>query len=340
MQDSGLERRLQLVDKEMRRALASNGAEPEEFYASMQYSMGWTDEQLRPVEGSGGKMLRPRLCLLACLAANGDASCAVPAAVALELLHNFTLVHDDIQDNSPQRRHRPSLWSLVGIPLAINSGDGMFTVAHLALAGLLRTGADPTLVVHAIEQFDRAALKVCEGQHMDISYERRDSVSSAEYLGMIERKTGALMGLSCYLGALIAGVDSSAMDLYRTFGESLGAAYQIRDDLHGVWQDEARTGKRPMEDIYKHKKSYPAVRAFELASGEDAARLRSIYAMPDISEAGALWVRDLMTRLGLHEEGQVRVREYVSVASESLDASGATGPAAANLRRLAEGLLE
>ncbi len=311
-----------VLREEMRRALLVEDGEPEEFYGYMQYALGWTDERLSPSADAGGKMLRPRLCLLACEAAGGDARAAVPAAAAVELLHNFTLVHDDIQDNSPQRRHRPSVWKLVGVPRAIGVGDGIFAASHRALESLDGGGVEPGLVVHALREFDLTTLRVCEGQHMDLSFERRDSVPLEEYLAMITRKTGALMGLSCYLGALVADAPPEARELYRAFGERLGVAYQIRDDLRGVWQTESGTGKRAMEDVYSRKKSYPAVRAFELATGEDAARLRSIYSDGEVSESDALWTRELMDRLGIREEGLARVREYASSATEALEHTG------------------
>ena len=339
IRDSDPTEYLPMVEEEMRRAVSPPNGRPPEFYASMQYAMGWLDEELRPTEAPGGKRLRPRLCLLACAASRGDPHRAVQAAAAIELLHNFTLVHDDIQDSSPQRHHRPSVWSLTGVPLAINTGDGMLIASHLLLTGLARSEVPPALVVHAVEQFDRTALRVCEGQHMDISFEARDSVSSAEYLEMIQRKTAALMGLSCYLGALVGATEVKTLEMYRTFGERLGMGYQIRDDLAGVWQEETRTGKRAMEDIYQRKKSYPVVRAFEAATGEDAVRLRSIYTA-EVSEADALWVRDLMDRLGLQAEGRARIQECARSAVEALDASGASGPAADELRRIADWLLE
>ncbi len=332
---------LQSVQDEMRRALSPEGGYPADFYASMHYAFGWADESLQPVEGQSGKMLRPQLCLLSCITAGGDPSRAVPAAAALELLHNFTLVHDDIQDGSSQRRHRSSMWKLIGVPLAINAGDGIFVTSHLALARLADVGVEPRLVLQALEQFDKAALLVCEGQHLDISWEDQDGdgISSVEYLGMVGRKTGALMGLSCYLGALAAGAGPTTLELYRRFGDSLGTGYQIRDDLAGVWHEEASTGKRPLEDVYKRKKSYPVVRAFEKAVGSEADNLHRIYRAGPVSEEDAFWVRDLMTRLGIHEEGRERIRGYASRAFAALDEAGASGPTAEELRRAAEGLL-
>lgn len=334
-----LEAYLARVREEMRVGLSPEGGEPDQFYAAMRYAVGLADEELRPADTGGGKLLRPRLCLLACAAAGGDPSTAVLAAAALELLHNFTLVHDDIQDGSPTRRHRPSVWTLLGVPLAINTGDAMHATSHLVLGGLARDGLDAALVLRALEEFSLTARRLCEGQHMDISYESRPSVSSAEHLAMVDRKTGALMGLSCYLGALVAGAGRGALEGYRRFGELVGTGYQIRDDLAGVWHEEASTGKRLMEDVYSRKKSYPAVRAFETASGPDAERLRTIYADGAVSEEDAHWVRDLMTRLGLHEEGRARVRECVAAGLAALDSSGASGSAAGQLRAFADDLL-
>ena len=328
---------LPLVREEMRVALAPDGGMPEGFYGAMRYAVGLADEQLQPAEQGGGKLLRPRLVLLSCAAAGGDVTKAVPVAAAVELLHNFTLVHDDIQDASHQRRHRPSVWSLIGMPLALNAGDAMYACAHLVLASLARRGADASLVLHALEEFDQTAITLCEGQHLDISFESRDAVSSEEYLAMIERKTGALMGLSCYLGALVAGTPSNALGAYRQFGVAAGVAYQIHDDLAGVWLAEARTGKREMEDIYGRKKSYPAVRVFETASPDEQERLSAIYGAPVVQEQDALWVRDLMTRLGLHEEGRRRVETCAATALEALSTAGASGAAAGQLHAFAQG---
>ncbi len=330
---------LSLVRVEMGRAVSPAAGAPDHFYASMRYALGWMDERFRPTSPGAATMLRPRLCLLACEAAGGDARAAVPAAAAVELLHNFTLVHDDIQDNSPQRRHRPSVWKLVGVPLAINSGDGLFAAAHLALERLAEEGLTAETVLSSVRELDLVSLRIWEGQHMDLSFERRASVSLEEYLAMIARKTGALMGLSCYLGALVAGRDPGSLRAFRDFGEQLGLAYQIRDDLRGVWQDEATTGKREMEDIYGRKKGYPAVRALELASGGQAARLTRVYASEEVKEEDATWVRELMTSLGIPEEGHERARAHVSRAVESLDRAGAGGPARRALEDVAREVL-
>ncbi|MDP9381719.1 MAG: polyprenyl synthetase family protein [Chloroflexota bacterium] len=330
---------LRLVREEMRCALSPEDGEPAEFYAAMQYAVGWADEQLRPADIGGGKLFRPRLCLLSCAAAGGDSSIAVPAAAATELLHSFTLVHDDIQDGSLQRHHRPAMWRLIGMPLALNAGDAIYATSHVVLASLARRGVEHALVLQALEQFDLCARRLCEGQHLDISYERRESVSYAEYQAMIERKTGALMGFACYLGALVGGADQSVLEQYRRFGEHIGAGYQIHDDLASVWHEASSTGKRPMEDIYSRKKSYPAVRAFESATGDAAARLREIYAGTSVCDEDALWVRELMTELGLREEGRARVRQCMGAALDALSASDASGPAEAQLREFAEALL-
>lgn len=332
-----LDERLAEVEQVMLSALQPGDGDPSGFFRSMQYAMGWVDAEGGAAR-TGGKRFRPRLCLLSCAAAGGDPAAAVPAAAAVELLHNFTLVHDDIQDGSPQRHHRPSVWNIWGVPLAINTGDGMMIASHLTMQRLLDAGLPPELTLRAVLEMDSTALRICEGQHRDISFERRTDVSSAEYLEMIGLKTGVLMGLSCLLGALAAGCAPASTELYRRFGESLGTAYQIRDDLDGVWGEETATGKRAMEDVYSRKKSYPAVRAFELAGGADADRLRSVYEQDELSIEDALWLRALMTGLGIESEGRERLRALRAEAQSALRAAGASGPAAEELSAFAERL--
>ena len=169
----------------------------------MQYHMGWVDEQFHPVTLNSGKRIRPVACLLSCAAAGGNWQHALPAGAAIEILHNFSLVHDDIEDASPTRRGRPTVWHLWGEPQAINTGDGMFTVAHLAMSRLLEGGVEPPVVVRALRRFDETALRLTEGQYMDMDFETRDEVEVDEYLEMITGKTAVLLSLSSELGALI-----------------------------------------------------------------------------------------------------------------------------------------
>ncbi|UCC65268.1 MAG: polyprenyl synthetase family protein, partial [Anaerolineae bacterium] len=257
------DRYLPPLERALRDALATPGPELGWHYGMMHYHLGWADEALAPIAGSGGKRLRPLLCLLVSEAAGGPMEQAMPAAVAVELVHNFSLVHDDIQDNSATRRGRPTVWQVWGIPQAINVGDGMFALTQLALVKLADQGLPPDCVLEAMRAFDAACVALTEGQFLDISFEQRADVTPDEYLQMIRGKTAALISAACRLGALIAGAPPQTVGHYARFGEYLGLAFQIQDDWLGVWGEEAVTGKPTGDDIRECKKNYPVVYALE-----------------------------------------------------------------------------
>ena len=229
-------------------------------------------------EGPGGKMLRPALCLLACEAVDGDVARAFPAAAAIELLHNFTLIHDDIEDASDTRHGRETLWRRHGVPLAINAGDGMFVRAQLTMLGLEQIGVPADRALEAARVLNEAAVLLCEGQHADITFESRARVSLSEYEAMIAGKTAALLGASAQIGAIAGGADDATCRALGDFGRMLGMAFQIQDDVLGVWGESARTGKPVADDIRSKKKSFPVVWAFDHARGKTASRLERLYA--------------------------------------------------------------
>lgn len=262
-------------------------------HAMMQYHLGWLDEGLRPRTGEGGKRLRPLLCLLACEAAGGDVQVALPAALAIEILHNFSLVHDDIEDHSPTRRGRPAVWVLWGVPQAVNVGDALFALAHRTLGRLAEHDVPAGRVLAATRAFDDTCVALTEGQYLDMSFEARLDVTVDEYLAMIEGKTAALTGLSTRLGALLAGAAAEIVRSFHRFGQRLGIAFQIEDDILGVWGDEALTGKSAASDILEKKKTLPVVYALQSAVGE---RLRTLYRRPELT-AG-----DISAVLALLEE--------------------------------------
>jgi geranylgeranyl diphosphate synthase type I len=284
----------------------------EAHYGMMHYHLGWVDEAFAPVTGNGGKQLRPLLCLLATEAAGGPMDRAMPAAVALELLHNFSLVHDDIEDNSATRRGHPAVWKVWGIPQAINVGDGLFALTHLALAALADRDLPPERALEAIRTFDAACVALTEGQFLDMSFEARVDVTLDEYLHMIRGKTATLFSVACRLGALTADAPPETVTLYARFGEYLGLAFQIQDDWLGVWGKEAVTGKPVGDDIRERKKNYPVVYALEqlAAAGEprladlyrqeqmDETRVQAILSILDQVDAGA---RTLEAARGYHE---------------------------------------
>ena len=206
---------------------------------------------------------------------------ALPAAVALELTHNFTLIHDDIEDSDAERRHRPTVWKLWGVPQAINTGDGMFSLARLTLWGVLAKGVEGDIAARLGALLDFACLVLAEGQYLDISFEARQDISVAMYVDMISRKTAALMACAAEMGATLGTRDTEIITRLSSFGKAIGIAFQVRDDLLGVWATTAELGKTPAGDVYRRKKSLPVLHALEHADAHDQQKLRSIYQQED-----------------------------------------------------------
>ncbi|WP_309237451.1 polyprenyl synthetase family protein [Actinomadura sp. BRA 177] len=209
--------------------------------------------------------------LLAAEAAGGTAAAALPAAVAVELAHNFSLLHDDVMDGDPTRRHRPTAWTVFGTNAAILTGDGLLAAAYEVLAV-----ADSKAVAHGVRILARAVIDLVEGQCADLAFEERDDVTLDECLTMASRKTGALMGAACALGALYGGATTAEAGRLRTFGERFGLAFQLTDDLLGIWGDPAVTGKPVRSDLHNRKKSLPVVAALT-SSHPAAVELADLY---------------------------------------------------------------
>src|SRR5437762_1951244 len=228
--------------------------------------------------GSSGKRVRPLLGLLAYSSIAGGHEKALPGAAAVELGHNFSLVHDDIEDEDRERRHRPTLWALHGVPQAINTGDMLFSLSRIALHRLTDLGFPDRTVLRLMRLYDETCVALCEGQYLDIWMAEHDDGLSVElYFDMIGRKTAALISASIEAGAVLATDDEAVIDRYRAFGWDLGIAFQLNDDLLGIWGREDATGKEPT-DVPRRKKTLPVIYAFEHASGDDATRLRALYA--------------------------------------------------------------
>jgi geranylgeranyl diphosphate synthase type I len=319
------------IEAEMRACLSSSDPALSPYYGMLDYHLGWADERFAPAPTSqrSGKRIRPMLCVLVCQAAQGDPRQALPAAAGIELLHNFSLIHDDIEDNSPTRRGRSAVWKLWGVPQAINSGDGMFTLAHLAMSRLRPLGVSCDRIMDVRETFDRACLALTHGQYLDISFESRERVSVDEYLRMISGKTAALIGASAAIGATLAG--NAAVAQYETFGRELGLAFQIQDDVLGIWGDEALTGKSAESDVATRKKSWPAVYALERSE-----KLRALYAAPEVDVPAVLAEMDA---LGVRAFAERAAGEHHERARLALRDSGAAGDAGQALFELAESLL-
>jgi geranylgeranyl diphosphate synthase, type I len=326
---------LPALEMEMRTVLRADSNRPNLFYGMMHYHMGWVDQELNPATINSGKRIRPILCMLTCAAAGGDWQQAVPAAVAIELLHNFSLIHDDIEDASPTRRGRPTLWQLWGIEQAINSGDAMFAIAHLAMNRLVERGVPAERVVTALRRFDETCVALTVGQHHDMDFETRSEVTVDEYLAMIEGKTAVLLSLCAELGALIAGQDEETIAHYATFGRDLGLAFQVKDDILGIWGDEARTGKSAATDIETKKKTLPVLYGL----GQSAA-LRHLYAEAEVDEGFVTAVIAHLDKSGAYDFASQKATHYSQSALDHLEAAQPAGSAYTALYQLTNMLLQ
>jgi geranylgeranyl diphosphate synthase type I len=247
-----------LVDPALRAAVAR--LDPTSA-AQSAYHLGWTDQDGRPARG-GGKALRPALALLAARACGVEDAVAVPGGVAVELVHNFSLVHDDLIDGDTERRHRPTVWAVWGAASAVLSGDAMLALAQEVL---LEVPAPAAALLLA-----RTVRELVGGQVADVAFADRDDVGVDECLAMAHGKTGTLLGASTEVGAVLAGAPSGACAALRTFGTELGLAFQLVDDLLGIWGDPAVTGKPVLADLRERKKSLPVTWA--VVHGGDAGR--------------------------------------------------------------------
>jgi geranylgeranyl diphosphate synthase type I len=330
---------LRLIDRyrpaimgELRSLLEQRTVPP---FSLMRYHLGWEDQHGRPIGGGGGKLFRPALCLLCCEAVDGDWRRALPAAAALELLHNFTLIHDDVEDASPQRHGRESLWSLWGEAQAINVGDGMFALAHVALLRLRELDHPAERVLQVAQTLDEATLRLCEGQHRDLAYAQEREISRADYLAMVDGKTAALLAASSSIGALLGGAAAEAIDALHEFGRRMGLAFQIRDDVLGVWGDVKETGKPTGDDLRSGKKSYPVVVALERASPEEREALRTLLADSELDDDDVQRACSLLERLGAREESERAAHEHAEAAIASLDGVSLRPQQRRELERLA-----
>ncbi|HEX5120038.1 MAG TPA: polyprenyl synthetase family protein [Pseudonocardiaceae bacterium] len=282
------------------------------------YHFGWADESGRETPGGGGKALRPALTLLSAQAAGGDPRAAVPAAVAVELVHNFSLLHDDVMDNDVERRHRPTAWTVFGVPAAILAGDALLTLA----IEVARRDSRPDRASDVIACLNEAVQGLIVGQSADVDFERRTDVTLSECLAMVAGKTGALMRCASSVGALAVGADAATVATLAGFGDHLGLAFQLVDDLLGIWGSPDVTGKPALADLRSRKKSVPVVAALD--SGTEAgARLAELYFQPHQpdqvdDEAALMAMADLVERAGAREWTETEADRHIREAERYL----------------------
>jgi geranylgeranyl diphosphate synthase, type I len=324
------------IEAEMNSVIGSNDDTVAAHYGMMRYHLGWADEHFHFKPAPSGKRLRPILCLLSCAELGGDPTQALPAAAAIELLHNFSLIHDDIEDGDEFRHHRPTLWKVWGAPLGINAGDGMFTLAFAAMQRLTQRGVNSKATLAILNQFTQTCLSLTEGQYLDISFEQRPVISVDEYMHMIQGKTAALIGASVAIGARIAGATTSQQTDMLQFGHSMGLAFQIQDDILGIWGDPATTGKPVGSDILNRKKSLPLIYALNHPLIGD--QMQGVFALP-VDNTQVDGVLDLLAQAGARRFAEEQMAIQHDLAHTALEAALGSRATISPLLSLAEGLL-
>ncbi|MFE3824529.1 polyprenyl synthetase family protein [Streptomyces sp. NPDC059092] len=297
------------------------------------YHLGWWDERGRPISAGWGKAVRPALVLLVARAVGGPPGTGTGAAAAVQLAHDSSLLHDDIIDHDETRRHRPTAWKVFGVPGALLAGDAMLALAMSLAQREARSAPVCAALNEAVQQF-------IGGQFEDIAFETRAHVSLGECTTMAARKTGALMGAACRLGALAGGADEARAASMDAFGRSLGLAFQHVDDLLGIWGDPERTGKPAGADLHTRKKSLPVVAALAARTPE-ARELADRYALdPALDDAETLrHTAGLVERAGGRGASADRARHHLSEALRHLDDARLPVSDSRPLRDLAQWLI-
>ncbi len=298
-------------------------SEPALLYTPIAYSLA-----------CGGKRLRPMLLMLACGAFTDNTQPALPAAAAIEIFHNFTLLHDDIMDRAPMRRGKPSVYARWGENVAILSGDAMMIHAYRLLGS-----CPPALLPRLLEVFSRTAIEVCEGQQLDMDFETRQKVSVVDYMHMIELKTSVLLAGAAVMGAILGGAPDTECRKFYRFAVELGLAFQLQDDLLDSYGDE-RLGKKIGGDILEGKQTFLMVTAMSRSTEPDREILRKTHLDPKLTDAEKIArVKALYDRLEIRHATEQQIRSHFDRALSALDTVNAPADRLAPLREFAEGLM-
>lgn len=304
---------------------AETPAEPELLYSPIVYSMS-----------GGGKRLRPLLLLLTAQAFGGDASAVMPAAVAVEVFHNFTLLHDDIMDNADMRRGKPSVYKRWGANVAILSGDAMMICAYKTLSKI-----SPDKLPRVVDMFSSMALQVCEGQQYDMDFEKKRKVSVVDYIQMIESKTSALLSGAATIGAVLADAGEEDVRRIHRFATELGLAFQLQDDLLDVYGDPAVFGKAIGGDITSNKKTYMLINALQLADGRQRAELERWIGMKEFDRAEKIAaVTAIYDEIGIRRLCEEKINSCFAESGKYLDMVGVADERKESLRRFTAGMMK
>ncbi|MEZ4666916.1 MAG: polyprenyl synthetase family protein [Anaerolineae bacterium] len=282
----------------------------------LRYAFGWVDEKGQSYDTPTGKRIRPLLLMLCTEASGGEWRDALPAAAAVEILHNFSLIHDDIQDNSPIRHNRPTVWKVWGEANAINAGDALFTLAHYSLHQLSLSEILPQQLLNIWDIFNHTSLELTRGQHLDMRFEREERVAPENYISMITGKSAALIAACAKIGSLIGNNNELIANHFYDFGLNIGIAFQIHDDVLGIWGDAVEIGKSTATDILSQKKSLPVLYGLEHSSD-----LRLLYVQQEFSEND---VKSVVSHLNHVNAQEYAIEQEKMYYAKAIDALGLT----------------
>ena len=301
---------------------------------NVSYHMGWCDVDGTPTPQNGGKGIRPALAMLSAEAVGAPESVGLPGAVAVELIHNFSLLHDDVLDGDLERRHRPTVWAVWGMPTAILAGDALLALAHEIV--LEADGPGNARACHLLAQVTR---ELTRGQTQDLAFEKRGDVTLDECLDMAGGKTGSLLAAAASIGAILAGADETKVAALKTFGAQFGLAFQLVDDVLGIWGDPAVTGKSVHSDLQSRKKSLPVTYAWTHA--RYGRRIRDWFTTagaPDVDDLGAM--AGLLANAGARDWALAEADRRMGLAEEALNSVSLSSRPRADMIELAKYVVE
>ena len=326
------------IDDTIKRVLADT---PYFMHGVISYHFGWVDQTFKPASFSRGKMFRPTLNLLVFEAVRGDHHGALPAAAAIEMIHNFSLIHDDIEDDDLERRGRPAAWTVWGKPRMINAGDFLYSLSFKALSQLDPRKFPPETILAVHRLINQACLELTLGQDLDLSFETLQEVSTEMYIDMVYKKTGALVEAAVLSGVVLATSEESLIQNYHTFAQNIGIAFQIRDDILGIWGDVAQTGKSSVNDLQRKKKTLPIIYMLDQSSGARGQKLRGYYAHPQpLSDEAVEFVRESLDLVDAYDYAQGVAHSYREKAFGALEKINISNQAQSELEVIAKFLVD
>ncbi len=319
------------LEEALQRAVAVLDGPPHEAMAAMvSYHLGWDPDDASP----RGKRVRPLLTLLVCDSAGGSWRSGLPAAVAVELIHNFSLIHDDIEDASETRRGRPTLWRKWDLPQALNTGDALLILSRTAGQGLIEQSVPAGTVLEVLQSLDAACLRLTIGQHLDLAFEQQSQVSEEAYLTMIGGKTSSLLATAAEVGARVAEAGAERVNAFRQFGHHLGMAFQILDDVLGIWGDPSTTGKPASDDLRAGKKTLPVIVGLQRSQ-----EFRDLWTRQEPDEELLAQMRGALAAAGADDHAKQLAARHTEQALDRLQGAQPAGEAGEELERLAAELL-